>query len=457
MSRASHTHIRPRRCLFRALCVRPTSHLFRGVGFLTHPPHDPSILILSYSFRSSPHVTRPNFASLPASLLAQPQGILRFSIQEPTVGNCDPLDSGCDDDFSDLSELDYCSQYTGATDRGFKRYNCTFWDNLQSKQVTQSSVMLTTRVTETTQTNKCEAIGQLPSNTCKNLWSNSAVDTRFIADAEKFTILLDHSVQTPTTGIKGSSRSMQGKLRVDRSPKKDDPSNEWRDRACAMSRTGATNPSSGKATKVAPCFIQPFHPNGTGLDTFTLETLTGAGGLDLDSKSIGNGHSNRYNGAVVIVTITYDNTHKFKGVVGNGTGSNIFYTYSISYLEDATFKTVDAIYNPFPNKRVVLNRHGIRIFVVQAGQLGQFDVTQLLPQLTTSLTLLAIASSVVDFFMMYIAPQRETYKQYKYQKTVDMSDFRLNQQKDRAADLDGMNGDLAKGHNAHLNDVLRTQ
>ena len=169
-------------------------------------------------------------------------------------------------------------------------------------------------------------------------------------------------------------------------------------------RTNATNPTTGKLTTVSPCLIKPYHASGTTLDTFTLGTLTSAAGMDLDAKSY-NTHSNRYNGGVIIVSISYDNTNPWSGVVDtykktDTKNSNIHYQYTISYLQDTSFKTIEAKYFKYPSSRSVLNRHGIRIFVVQAGQLGQFDATQLLLQLTTSLTLLAIANTVVDLLMM---------------------------------------------------------
>lgn len=41
------------------------------------------------------------------------------------------------------------------------------------------------------------------------------------------------------------------------------------------------------------------------------------------------------------------------------------------------------MYTDFPRERTFLNKHGIRFVVMQTGQLGEFDVTTLLLQLTT--------------------------------------------------------------------------
>ena len=79
-----------------------------------------------------------------------PQGTIRFSLQQPTINpttgkiGCDPLDATCNDDFTDLSKLDYCLQKSSGASRGFTNYNCTFWDEIMSKEVTQSSIMIST-------------------------------------------------------------------------------------------------------------------------------------------------------------------------------------------------------------------------------------------------------------------------------------------------------------------------
>ena len=50
-------------------------------------------------------------------------------------------------------------------------------------------------------------------------------------------------------------------------------------------------------------------------------------------------------------------------------------------------------------QRVTRNIHGLKIVVLQSGQLGRFDLQTLLVQLTTSLALLAVSTTVVDLMM----------------------------------------------------------
>lgn len=38
-------------------------------------------------------------------------GVVRFSLQHPTLSDCDPSERNCRNDFAPLNELPYCRQY----------------------------------------------------------------------------------------------------------------------------------------------------------------------------------------------------------------------------------------------------------------------------------------------------------------------------------------------------------
>jgi hypothetical protein len=57
--------------------------------------------------------------------------------------------------------------------------------------------------------------------------------------------------------------------------------------------------------------------------------------------------------------------------------------------------------------RTLLNKHGVYIQAVQQGSLRAFDFNSLLIQLTTSLTLFAVATVVTDFCAIYLLPDHE--------------------------------------------------
>ena len=96
---------------------------------------------------------------------------------------------------------------------------------------------------------------------------------------------------------------------------------------------------------------------------------------------------------------------------------------------------------PPHTQRVTRDIHGIKIVVIQTGQLGSYDTvgacgcvqcwgrarrvthcllwlegsqTTLLLQLTTSLTLLAVATTLVDVLATRVLPSRTEYKSVKY-------------------------------------------
>jgi hypothetical protein len=58
-----------------------------------------------------------------------------------------------------------------------------------------------------------------------------------------------------------------------------------------------------------------------------------------------------------------------------------------------------------------------------AGTIGQFNFQALLVSLTSSLALLAVAKTVVDFLAFQILPLKYIYKQYRMIDTVDFSDL----------------------------------
>ena len=71
-----------------------------------------------------------------------------------------------------------------------------------------------------------------------------------------------------------------------------------------------------------------------------------------------------------------------------------------------------------------MNKHGIKIDLVQSGDLGAFSFAQLLISLTTSLTLLAMATVITDYIALYFLPDKEKYDEAKYEWTEDFSDMR---------------------------------
>ena len=131
----------------------------------------------------------------------------------PVVDGCDPTKPGCSYDFTPVSELDYCSQsHSGGT--GVKRQlECRDLDSFNTVwPVTGGSpFFIATRVETSNQTLVCQ-VPSLDNPDCKTTYAfgcnggfdvdpdctNFAQLSYYVADIEDFTLLLDHTVQSPT-------------------------------------------------------------------------------------------------------------------------------------------------------------------------------------------------------------------------------------------------------------------
>jgi len=67
---------------------------------------------------------------------------------------------------------------------------------------------------------------------------------------------------------------------------------------------------------------------------------------------------------------------------------------------------------------VTNNIHGMKINVLQTGELGTFDITTLVIQLTTSLALLKLTTTIVDLLAVRVLPHKEQYRDAKVDEIV---------------------------------------
>jgi hypothetical protein len=99
----------------------------------------------------------------------------------------------------------------------------------------------------------------------------------------------------------------------------------------------------------------------------------------------------------------------------------------VSTVSNAEFKAQEAYQekNILPSpKRIVYDRHGIRVIVFFTSTLGGFDLQTLLINLTVSLGLLSVGVSIMDQIVLLFCPLRNVYRQYKERRTIDFSDLR---------------------------------
>ena len=70
-------------------------------------------------------------------------GVVRFSLQQPTVDNCDPMQEGCDNAFDPLNELPYCEQ--SSLDYPGQIYPCEIYEAVNAQLTSEKSLTVITR------------------------------------------------------------------------------------------------------------------------------------------------------------------------------------------------------------------------------------------------------------------------------------------------------------------------
>jgi len=357
---------------------------------------------------------------------AAAQNSVRLTLQEPTK-SCNPNDSDCQDSFVPISHLPYCCAPNSSCkldDEGchcdyrpsFKDYNCTWLSGDDAVVIKETSIMVTTFTHEYSQKLNASCFTSFPDagDTCDKLWIVESRALVFTADVEAYTMLIDHSVMSPASGLATTSREMKGMLFVD--PTVAD-SNEAADiqHGLCQSRADAVNaPFGGQATDSAPCYLKP--KDAQGLDYFEVGTLLQAMGVSLEGSSYpGSNHSARYEGFTGNIVIEYSNTRLWHGLE-----TNISYIYRPSAMPQSTYKSTAITSTSLDgSQRLKRDMHGMLFEVKPGGDLAIFDFTQLLLQLTTSLTLLAMATIGVNILAQYVLSKRHYYVEALCEQTAD--------------------------------------
>lgn len=346
---------------------------------------------------------------------------IRLTLQQPTQ-KCNPNKPWCRDNFKPLSQLPYCCAANSSCVAGpkescicdfqpgklFNNYPCTWLGGDDAGIVQGNSISVTTltheyhlRLNDTCFTNFPNA-----TNECGKAWIVESDTLAFTADAESYTVLIDHSVTVPGTRLALTSQKMKGLLEVQAGSK-------LQEKLCATSEGAVDSDVGGQPTTKAPCFVQPtMTPNG--LDYFPLGVLLAAAGVDLDTVSSEGDTSVRYEGMIMNVEIFYTNTQPWRGL------KDPRYVYRVSTIPEATHKAVQSVELKYPTKRIKRDLHGVLIDVRPGGQLAVFNFTELLLQLTTSLTLLAMATVGVNILAQYVLKHRNYYNAALIEST-DMS------------------------------------
>jgi len=134
-------------------------------------------------------------------------GVYQLRFDHPTMNSCDSTNVECGQNFTSLSKLSYCSQ---SPDSSAVKKPCEYWDCNQLGQLTDSRLMIPTHILTYYQNNGCHPAAG--NNWSCNGWLYDYLDTKgqiqpkrrqakpaseiFVADVERFTLTIDHSVRS---------------------------------------------------------------------------------------------------------------------------------------------------------------------------------------------------------------------------------------------------------------------
>eukprot|EP01028_Stygiella_incarcerata_P009421 TRINITY_DN445_c0_g1_i1.p1 TRINITY_DN445_c0_g1~~TRINITY_DN445_c0_g1_i1.p1 ORF type:complete len:451 (-),score=110.55 TRINITY_DN445_c0_g1_i1:1700-3052(-) len=219
----------------------------------------------------------------------------------------------------------------------------------------------------------------------------------FLIGVEEFTLNIVHRAISYVADIVGEADSMEGtlqKVRCEFCYKETD----WEDTDITFKK-------------------------GTAILKLPLSELLDSSKFDLD-EIVSGSETGRRRGVILLLLFQYENSDIFSL-------DTVYYKIRPIVLDpsDTEYKMYETLYLDYnvstgARTRVVRNRHGIRIVAIQGGQLGGFRFIALLIQLTTSIALLKVATTIVDIVALYVMPDKKHYREYKYEKTEDFSDLR---------------------------------
>jgi len=297
--------------------------------------------------------------------------------------------------FTPPENLEYCLTPQHQSIGPWKNYRCLYWDEnfVLYPLVEDHDMFITTRVTITEQS--------LPNCTLEQFNCTYNVDHEedfYIADIDRFTILLDHTVYAQGI-LQANGVDLPGFLL-------DSGGNPFNNLTKLPNQVG----KSGKA------------------DILELSTLLGAGGLwSLDTQAETRpDRSKRDDGVVFIVFIEYSN-------MVNYNLSNLQYTYRVEMIHSTKFKAEQPIFTKNVATRVLWNRHGVRFIFLQVGAIGKFDFQTILLTLVSGLGLMTFATVIVDILATKILPRKTLYGSYKYDETEPFMNS-INEEKNKTSE-----------------------
>jgi hypothetical protein len=331
-------------------------------------------------------------------LYATPVPAVKLVLLQPTQGNCSPNDNSCLDDVKG-SDRAYCQSS-----------KCMFLDGQQASPVlTGKSILISTYVTSFDQVRNPDC----GLTSCPKIWNSTPVGDAFVADIESYMLSIDHSLTVPEFGdFTRLSSEMNGRLWV----KGTGPIQQ---ELCRRTVSAVSSLKTLTLTNAAPCYIEPDALGSGNVDRFKVSTLVAAMNYDLD-KNYTLHHDKmdtmRRHGFSATIQIEYYN------VLPSSPGMvPVSYYYKLN-PNPAPYSTNLEQWVHIPDQRQTDQVRGIYFSVVTSGALGKFEFEALLITLTSSLTLLAGASLLVIYVMIYALAYKDYYSKLAIGWSPDFTD-----------------------------------
>lgn len=369
-------------------------------------------------------------------------GNANLRIQHPT-NHCNPLHPDCKATWTSLSKLPYCDVYKPGPhdpEPAPRQLECTVRDNINISVIGHAPgvLFLPTRLSHFEQKLSC-----VPSEEndywCENLYSfdpESKETSYFLAEAERFTLLVDHSFQSENTVTgalieDGDAADFAGSIETDGDLR-------WRKHDKRWAGKGLLKPFPVKGLPVADChrhtIMRPIptledkkledFPSvlmisiGDVISIADLLKLADPAGAKLMDTNIGHRkHTMRWSGAVLIITVDYSNLVPWDPLARSKTK----YVLSAEILSSEEYKKMMG--TPSKQGRMIHDVHGFLIIAKVQGQVHTFEFQALLVVLTTAMALVAIAKFTTDTVMVYCLRFNAKYSILKYQKSQRFSNL----------------------------------
>lgn len=405
-------------------------------------------------------------------------GMFRVSLRNPTDEMCDPFLVGCNSNFSSATDLAYCAQ-SSLPYPGEKRI-CQMWDAVEVYLPLDEGILLPTHITRYDQVRSC-----LPSE--ENDWSCNPAPYQyvqpglegkeeqvqekpgeaapkydvFIADIEKFTVMVDHNFRK-VFGQTEDDSDMVGHYMA--CPSADSTWKECKQHAIPCvgpqcppgsvtleEKTPAAQPKETFFIRLlrggkwkAPQAQTPnvgvkeqvnrlahselTRPGGVAVampagDVFTVGSLLALANTSLDEHA-GELKPKRAKGLILAMHIHYGNDPgAWKGLkILPWNQGSVRPTYTYQFTTRAADYRLTKTYNdPADSKRTIRTFYGVRLVVEQSGILHVFEMSHFLTTVTTALALLAVANTVTDMLMLYLLPLSPEYKKRKFAESKDFN------------------------------------